>query len=215
MRPSKLRLPLSTDATTSPRSRISADDLVGQRAAVADAGRAAVADEVEAELVEIRCRAPPRVRYSVTTFEPGARLVFTHGLRVSPRSTAFFASSPAPIITLGFEVFVQLVMAAITTAPCSSCVSAHRDGGAAGLTPRRRLHALLQLVERRGKRRLRVRQRHAVLRTPARPGSARPSRGRARACRCTSASGVRVGRGTAPAPSRTPRPARSARRRGR
>ena len=53
----------------------------------------------------------------MTTFDPGARLVFTHGCRFSPRSTAFFASSPAPIITLGFDVFVQLVIAAITTAP--------------------------------------------------------------------------------------------------
>jgi hypothetical protein len=49
--------------------------------------------------------------------EPGARLDFTHGLRWSPRSTAFLASSPAAIITDGFEVFVQLVIAAITTAP--------------------------------------------------------------------------------------------------
>src|SRR5215510_14980826 len=62
-------------------------------------------------------------RYSVTTFEPGARLVFTHGLRVSPRSTAFFATSPAAIITLGFDVFVQLVIAAMTTEPCSSSVA--------------------------------------------------------------------------------------------
>ena len=53
----------------------------------------------------------------MTTFEPGARLLFTHGLRVRPCSTAFFASRPAPIITLGFEVLVQLVIAAITTAP--------------------------------------------------------------------------------------------------
>ena len=53
----------------------------------------------------------------MTTFEPGARLVFTHGCRVSPRSNAFFATSPAPIITLGFDVFVQLVIAAMTTAP--------------------------------------------------------------------------------------------------
>ena len=59
--------------------------------------------------------------YSVTTFEPGARLVFTHGLRVRPCSTAFFATRPAPIITLGFDVFVQLVIAAMTTDPCSSC----------------------------------------------------------------------------------------------
>ncbi len=56
-------------------------------------------------------------RYSVTTFDPGARLVFTQGLLLSPRSTAFFASRPAPIITLGFDVFVQLVIAAMTTAP--------------------------------------------------------------------------------------------------
>ena len=44
-------------------------------------------------------------------------MVFTHGLRVSPRSTAFLATSAAPIITLGLEVLVQEVMAAITTAP--------------------------------------------------------------------------------------------------
>ena len=53
----------------------------------------------------------------MTTFEPGARLVLTHGLRVRPRSTAFLASRPAPTITDGFEVLVQLVIAAITTAP--------------------------------------------------------------------------------------------------
>jgi hypothetical protein len=53
----------------------------------------------------------------VTTFDPGARLLFTHGLRVSPSSTAFFASRPAPIMTLGFDVFVQLVIAAMTTDP--------------------------------------------------------------------------------------------------
>ena len=47
----------------------------------------------------------------------------THGLRSSPRSTAFLASSPAPIITDGFEVFVQLVIAAITTRPWSTSVS--------------------------------------------------------------------------------------------
>ena len=35
----------------------------------------------------------------------------------SPRSTAFRASRPAPTITDGFDVFVQLVIAAITTSP--------------------------------------------------------------------------------------------------
>ncbi len=45
-------------------------------------------------------------------------LVFTHGFTSSPRSTAFFASKPAPIITLGLLVLVQEVMAAMTTLPC-------------------------------------------------------------------------------------------------
>src|SRR5439155_13358649 len=63
---------------------------------------------------------PARSRYSVTTLDPGARLVLTHGRRWSPACTAFFASSPAPSMTEGFDVFVQLVMAAITTAPWSS-----------------------------------------------------------------------------------------------
>src|ERR1044072_2931778 len=56
----------------------------------------------------------------MTLVDPGARVVCTHGLRVRPRSTAFFASSAAPIITDGFEVFVQDVIAAIVTAPWSS-----------------------------------------------------------------------------------------------
>src|SRR2546428_10555090 len=54
-------------------------------------------------------------RESVTTFEPGARLVFTHGCDLRPFSTAFFATRPAAIITDGFDVLVQLVIAAVTT----------------------------------------------------------------------------------------------------
>src|ERR1700722_20886540 len=65
---------------------------------------------------------PDFARYSVTTFDPGARLVFTHGLVNKPRSTAFFASKPAPKRTDGFDVLVQLVMAAMTTDPsATSC----------------------------------------------------------------------------------------------
>src|SRR3954454_22245546 len=59
----------------------------------------------------------------MTTFDPGASVVFTHGLAVSPRSTAFLASSAAPIITCGLEVLVQEVIAAITTWPWSTNVS--------------------------------------------------------------------------------------------
>ena len=57
-----------------------------------------------------------------------------------PRSTAFFASRPAPSITGGFDVFVQLVIAAITTAPCSSSksVAVQRHRHAAWRAPRLR-----------------------------------------------------------------------------
>src|SRR5215208_2453447 len=60
---------------------------------------------------------PAAFRYSVTTSDPGARLVFTHGWTLRPRFTALRASRPAPIITLGFDVLVQLVIAATTTDP--------------------------------------------------------------------------------------------------
>ncbi len=56
----------------------------------------------------------------MTTFEPGASEVLTQGLRARPFSTAFFASSAAPIITDGLDVFVHEVIAAITTAPWST-----------------------------------------------------------------------------------------------
>src|SRR5829696_2076746 len=62
------------------------------------------------------CR-PDLARYSPTTCDPGASEVLTQGFTVSPFATALRASSPAPIITLGFDVLVQDVMAAITTSP--------------------------------------------------------------------------------------------------
>ena len=53
----------------------------------------------------------------MTTCEPGASEVLTHGFDVRPFATAFFASRPAASSTDGFDVFVQLVIAAITTEP--------------------------------------------------------------------------------------------------
>jgi hypothetical protein len=41
----------------------------------------------------------------------------THGFATSPSLRALRASNPAPISTLGFDVLVQLVIAAISTAP--------------------------------------------------------------------------------------------------
>ena len=43
--------------------------------------------------------------------------VFTVGEVSRPRSTAFLANNPAPIMTDGFEVLVQEVIAAIATDP--------------------------------------------------------------------------------------------------
>ncbi len=60
---------------------------------------------------------PDCLKYAVTTFDPGARDVLTCGGTSRPSSQAFFASNPAPIKTNGFDVFVQLVIAAITTEP--------------------------------------------------------------------------------------------------
>src|SRR5690349_5303162 len=64
----------------------------------------------------------------MTTLEPGASVVFTHGLRDRPRSTAFLASSAAPSMTCGLDVLVQDVIAAITTAPWSSSKSSTCTG---------------------------------------------------------------------------------------
>src|SRR5882762_100684 len=80
------------------------------------------------------CR-PDFDRYSPTTWEPGASDVLTHGFTVSPLATALRARRPAPTITVGFEVLVQDVMAAITTSPwprsCSRPSTGKRLGGPA------------------------------------------------------------------------------------
>src|SRR6201995_6206317 len=60
---------------------------------------------------------PEFERYSATTWLPGASDVFTHGLAFNPFAAALRAKSPAAIRTLGLEVLVQEVIAAITTSP--------------------------------------------------------------------------------------------------
>ena len=60
---------------------------------------------------------PDFSRYLVTTFDPGAKLVLTHSFDFSPSAFAFLATNPAATITVGFDVLVQLVIAAISTDP--------------------------------------------------------------------------------------------------
>src|SRR5262245_10582905 len=62
------------------------------------------------------CR-PDLSRYSATTWLPGASDVFTHDFGFRPLAAAFFATRPAATITLGFDVLVHEVIAAITTSP--------------------------------------------------------------------------------------------------
>ena len=70
-------------------------DRLRQRARVADAGGAAVADEVEAEPPPDTAISPASFRYSVTTREPGASEVLTHGFG-SPAPLRSRSSPPGP-----------------------------------------------------------------------------------------------------------------------
>ena len=65
-----------------------------------DARRAAIADQVEAQLVQVILQAGS-FEISGHYSQAGASEFFTFGLTVSPFSTAFLASNPAASITLG------------------------------------------------------------------------------------------------------------------
>src|SRR3954447_2460884 len=105
MRPSKLRLPLRTDATIRFRSFTMAATGSGSGPLLP----MHVVHPYPTTLNPSSARyssKPAALKYSVTTSEPGARLVFTQGFTFNPRLTALRASRPAAIITLGFDVFV-------------------------------------------------------------------------------------------------------------
>src|SRR5688572_30174422 len=61
---------------------------------------------------------PARRKYLSAVGEPGANDVFTQVGGYSPDARAFLASSPAAMASRASDVFVQLVMAAMATAPC-------------------------------------------------------------------------------------------------
>ena len=92
-------------------------DFIRKRAAVADAGGAA--DSPPGGTSALPAPAPARrLPDNPSPLSIPARGSSSPTASMSsPRSTAFFATSPAAIITLGFDVLVQLVMAAITTLP--------------------------------------------------------------------------------------------------
>src|SRR6476469_4187163 len=119
MRPSKLRLPLSTEQTARSASLT---------AALISSGSGPELPMHVVQPYPTRLKpscsrgsvSPARSRYSVPTLDPGASDVFTHGWLISPRAAALRASSPAPSMTDGLEVLVHDVMAAMTTWPWST-----------------------------------------------------------------------------------------------
>src|SRR5204863_3487254 len=107
MRPSKFLLPDSTEQTTSSHSAIAFETASGS------------GPEFPMHVVQpypTRCNrsfssgliSPACSRYSVTTFDPGAKPVLTHGLVFRLSSTALFAINPAPTHTDGLGVLRQL-----------------------------------------------------------------------------------------------------------
>ncbi len=71
-----------------------------ERTRIADAGRAAVADDAEAERLEI-LEEPRPPQIALGGGEPGAKEVFTQGFGVRPRRRALRASSPAATVMPG------------------------------------------------------------------------------------------------------------------
>src|SRR4249920_162369 len=116
MRPSKLRFPDSTEAATMSCSLIAAEISAGSGPELPIQVVQPKPTRLNPSLSRSFC-SPDFARYSATTCEPGASEVLTQGLAVRPFAAAFRARRPAPIITLGFDVLVQDVIAAITTSP--------------------------------------------------------------------------------------------------
>src|ERR1700722_12782004 len=69
---------------------------------------------------------PERRKYNSAAGDPGASEVFTHGGGARPNRRAFLASSPAAMTSRGSEVLVQLVIAAMATAPLGGPVPVGR-----------------------------------------------------------------------------------------
>src|SRR5580658_3682859 len=116
MRPSKLRLPDSTAATTRSFLAIVSEIASGSGPELPMQVVQPKPTRLKPSLSSDFCR-PDSSRYSATTWLPGASDVFTQGLVVRPLAAALRATRPAAIITLGLDVLVQEVIAAMTTSP--------------------------------------------------------------------------------------------------
>jgi len=104
-------------------------DRLGKRAGVPDTGRTAVADDVVAEVFEVREK-PRRFEIFGDDAASGRETRLDVRGDVEPALDRLRARRPAAIITDGFDVFVQLVMALTTTLPCPISVVSPSPGSA-------------------------------------------------------------------------------------
>src|ERR1700761_1522673 len=116
MRPSKLRLPESTAVAYRSRAMTSCW-IFGSSAPDMPLHVVHAKATMPKPSFSSSGSSPASSRYSCTACEPGASEDLTHGLRTSPRAFALRASRPAAITLRGLLVLVQLVMAAMMTAP--------------------------------------------------------------------------------------------------
>ena len=94
-------------------------DRFRKRAAIADARGAAKAHQIELQLFQI-LRQTGCLQVVRHDFRAWGEARLHPRLRFEPALDGLFGYQPAPSINEGFEVFVQLVMAAITTEPLDS-----------------------------------------------------------------------------------------------
>src|SRR3546814_2725372 len=116
MRPSKLRLPDSTAVAYKSRSTTSCW-ILGSSAPLMPLQVVQAKPTIPKPSCSSSGSSCASSRYSCTALEPGANEDLTQGLRVRPRALALRASRPAAITLRGLLVLVQLVMAAMMTAP--------------------------------------------------------------------------------------------------
>ena len=125
IRPSKLRLPDSTAVAYKSRSMISCW-IRGSKAPLMPLQVVQAKATTPKPSCSKSGSKPDSSRYIFTTLEPGASDDLTQGWRTRPLALALRASKPAAMTLRGLLVLVQLVMAAMITAPSGirpSCFS--------------------------------------------------------------------------------------------
>ena len=125
-RASKFRLP---ESTLRGNQIVLSDDLFDGRiewTGISDAGRAAVTDEIKAELIQVGLQSG---LFQILSHDSrtGCQRVLNRRTNGQPMLDRLLGQQPGASMTLGFEVLVQEVIAAIKTSPCPRSISACRE----------------------------------------------------------------------------------------